>query len=84
MKMLTVRLPDALVTEIEQESRSRRIPKSDIVRERLSRMTRAKEGGMRALIADVIGSVEGLPRDLSANKKKYLAEIIRSQKRHRG
>jgi hypothetical protein len=84
MKTLTVRLPDALVVEIEEESRSRGISKSDIVRERLSTKGVGKDVGMRAVIADVVGSVKGLPRDLSSKKKKYLAEIIRTQKRHRG
>jgi len=84
VKTLTVRLPDALVVEIEEESRSRRISKSDIVRERLSRKGVGQDVGMRAVIADVVGSVKGLPRDLSSKKKKYLAEIIRTQKRHRG
>ena len=36
MKTLTVRLPEALVAEIEAESRDRKLPKSDVVRERLS------------------------------------------------
>ena len=35
MKTLTVRLPEPLVSEIEAESRARRISKSDVVRERL-------------------------------------------------
>ena len=37
MRILTVRLPDALVAEIEAKSRRRMISKSDVVRERLSR-----------------------------------------------
>ena len=36
MKTLTVRLPEALVAEIEAESRGRNLSKSDVVRERLS------------------------------------------------
>jgi len=36
MKRLTVRLPEALVSEIEAESRKRMISKSDVVRERLT------------------------------------------------
>jgi hypothetical protein len=40
---------------------------------------------MRDLIGDLIGSVrnDGLPADLSRNKKKYLPELIRAAKRHR-
>jgi Arc/MetJ-type ribon-helix-helix transcriptional regulator len=36
MKTLTVRLPEALVAQIEAESRRRRLSKSDVVRERLT------------------------------------------------
>jgi Arc/MetJ-type ribon-helix-helix transcriptional regulator len=35
MKTLTVRLREALVAEIESESRGRKLSKSDVVRERL-------------------------------------------------
>jgi len=83
MRTLTVRLPDALVTEIERESIARRLSKSDIVRGRLAANRPRKGGGMLELIGDIIGSVEGLPPKLSAGKKRYLAEIIRAQKPNR-
>ena len=87
MKTLTIRLPDSLVTEIEHESRVRRVSKSDVVRERLNQPPHAVSAGgsMRDLIGDLIGSVrnDGLPADLSSNKKKYLPELIRAEKRHR-
>jgi hypothetical protein len=87
MKSLTVRLPDSLVTEIESESQSRNVSKSDIVRERLHHPQGAvsSSGSMRDLIGDLIGSVrnDGLPADLSSNKKKYLPALIRAKKRHR-
>ena len=74
MKTLTVRLPEALVASIEAESRARKLSKSDVVRERLSRaaqMDRPRPATYEA-IADLIGSVKGLPPDLSARKKYYL------------
>jgi Arc/MetJ-type ribon-helix-helix transcriptional regulator len=71
MKTLTVRLPEALVEEIETESRERRCSKSDVVRERLSGAARPR--ARRATgIADLVGSVDALPIDLSARKKAYL------------
>ena len=79
MKTLTVRLPEALVAEIEVESRGRGCSKSDIVRERLQRAappTRALDS-----IADLIGSVDGLPADLSARKKRYLEATGYGRKR---
>lgn len=74
MKTLTVRLPDSLAAEIEAESRRRSLSKSDIVRERLER---ARAGAAEPKpasydIADLIGSVDGLPADLSARAKHYL------------
>jgi Arc/MetJ-type ribon-helix-helix transcriptional regulator len=74
MKTLTVRLPDALVAEIEGESRRRKLSKSDVVRERLSAPGRPAKRSSASLdaIADLIGSVDGLPRDLSRRKKKHL------------
>jgi len=73
MKTLSVRLPEALVAEIEAESRERGRSKSDIVRERLSMGVRVpSQGALPALIADVVGAVHGLPADLSSRKKAYL------------
>ena len=72
MKTLTVRLPEALVADIEGESRVRGRSKSDVVRERLSRVSRTRRPGPPSAVADLIGSVEGLPVDLSGRKKAYL------------
>lgn len=85
MKTLTVRLPEALVSEIEAESHERKISKSDVVRERLS--GRAHSGLERLApldtVADLIGSVDGLPADLSRRTKQYLRKTGYGQKRPR-
>ena len=85
MKTLTVRLPELLVADIEAESRGRRCSKSDIVRERLQRAARPARRQSTPLdaIADLIGSVDGLPADLSARKKHYLKVTGYGQKRAR-
>ena len=85
MKTLTVRLPESLVAEIEMESRGRRCSKSDIVRERLQRAARPSRRQSTPLdaIADLIGSVDGLPADLSARKKRYLKATAYGRKRAR-
>ncbi len=74
MKTLTVRLPEDLVAQIEAESRRRKLSKSDVVRERLTAAGRSRERQPAILdvIADVVGSVDWLPRDWSARTKKYL------------
>jgi Arc/MetJ-type ribon-helix-helix transcriptional regulator len=84
MKTLTVRLPEALVAEIEAESRGRKLSKSDVVRERLT-----LSGGARrpqrslAAIGDLIGSIDGLPADLSARTKRFLKATGYGEKRTR-
>jgi Ribbon-helix-helix protein, copG family len=72
MKTFVVRLPDPLAAEIEAEARERRISKSDIVRERLESAPQRPENSLLDAIADLAGSVKGLPRDLSMRKKHYL------------
>ena len=85
MKTLTVRLPELLVADIEAESRGRRCSKSDIVRERLQRAARPSRRRSTPLdaIADLIGSVDGLPADVSARKKRYLKSTGYGQTRPR-
>ena len=84
MKTLTVRLPEPLVADIEAESRGRKISKSDVVRERLEigPRKRRRKASLNA-IADLIGSVDNLPSDLTARKKQYLRDTGYGQKRPR-
>lgn len=84
MKTLTVRLPEPLVADIEEESRGRKISKSDVVRERLELAPgRRRRAASLNAIADLIGSVDGLPADLSAHKKNYLRSTGYGKKRSR-
>ncbi len=84
MKTLTVRLPEPLVADVEAESRRRKISKSDVVRERLQRAPRQRRRTASLdAIADLIGSVDGLPADLTARKKRYLHTTGYGQKRSR-
>ena len=90
MRTLTVRLPDALVVEIERESQLRRVSKSDVVRERLGQSPR--QGSARGNTGDLIGHIlrqswsakvpAGPPR-LRSPQKRRLAEIIRARHLHR-
>jgi hypothetical protein len=84
MKSLTVRLPDQLVREIEAESRERNCAKSDVVRERLQRREPASSSSAQLnLIADLIGSVDGLPAGMSGSRKRYLKTTGYGKKRSR-
>lgn len=90
MRSLTVRLPDSLVLEIERESQSRRVSKSDVVRERLHHPQRAAAAGGN--MSDVIGhileaswkaKVPARPPQFRSPQKRRLAEIIRARRLHR-
>ena len=84
MKTLTVRLPEALVAEIEAESRERRRSKSDVIRERLTRAEKPRsKARLPDSIADLVGSVPSLPADLSERKKVYLKSSDYGRKRNR-
>jgi hypothetical protein len=83
MKSLTVRLPESLVAQIEAEARERKISKSDIVRERLEKPSNDSDGSVLDAIADLAGSVKGLPPDLSSRTKYYLRVTGYGQKRPR-
>lgn len=84
MKTLTIRLPESLAADIETESRGRKISRSDVVRERLQAgRRRRKTSAAFEAIADLIGSVDGLPSDLSARKKHYLRTTGYGKKRSR-
>lgn len=76
VKTLTIRLPTSLVAQIEAESRERQITKSDVVRERLGAANGRVSDRPASFeaIADLVGSVDGLPADLAARRKARLKE----------
>jgi hypothetical protein len=80
VKTLTVRLPDVLLKQIEKESRSRRMSKSDIVRERLA-ATLPSNPDVHPL-ADILAEIDALPapsgKRNAVRDKKRLPELIRS------
>jgi hypothetical protein len=84
MKSITVRLPEALVARLAAESRERGLSTSDVVRERLDVET-AWTGPAATLdaVADLIGSVDGLPADMSTRRKHYLKTSGYGRKRPR-
>lgn len=85
MKTLTVRLPEAMVAKIEAESRRRKLTKSDVVRERLQGGDGQHTAHSASIdgISDLIGSVEGLPGDLSSKRRDYLKSTRYGRKRPR-
>jgi hypothetical protein len=82
VKTLTIRLPDVLLKQLEEESLARRVSKSDIVRERLTCMLPARRAHP---LADILAEIDSNPiagsKRNAARDKKRLAEITRA--RHR-
>jgi Arc/MetJ-type ribon-helix-helix transcriptional regulator len=85
MKTLTVRLPEALVAQIDAEAKARDESKSDVVRRRLQggNGAAARRTAEFDAIADLVGSVDGLPADLASRKKHYLGASGYGRKRSR-
>ena len=83
MKTLTVRLPDALAHRIEQESLTRRVSKSEIVRERLDQpaLLPVQDGDLNAILEEGwAAKVPNQPRPFRSPQKQKLAEMIRAKK----
>jgi len=84
MKTLTIRLPDTLAERIEQEAQTRRVSKSDIVRERLNAVPPARQDHPLAdLLAEMDRQPVTGPKRNAARDKKRLPEIIRAQYQNR-
>ena len=86
MKTLTIRLPDVLARRIEQESITRRVSKSVIVRQLLDQPTLPpiNGGDIRDILEECwAAKAPNHPRRFLSPKKQKLAEIIRAKKLHR-
>ena len=70
---MSLKLPDDLMAQLNQEAKLRRVPKSRIVREGLEIALRKPGRGQARscydLTRDLAGSIRGLPRDLATNPK---------------
>lgn len=74
MQTLVLRIPDDLAADIAAEARRLNTTKSKVARARLAaaRASSDAPGAGFDLIADLVGTDTGGPRDLSARKKHYL------------
>ena len=83
MKALTVKIPDALFAEIASAANTRKVSKSEIVRERLAGSpTRGKAApaSLWSRMEDLVIKEDTLPADLSSNKK-HLVNYGRNRSR---
>lgn len=71
MKTLTVKVADGLFAEIASAARARNMPKSEIVRERLTHKAAAAKrakGSLWSRMEDLVIHSDSPPADLSASK----------------
>jgi hypothetical protein len=70
VKTLTVKVPDALFAEIAGAAKTRNVPKSIIVRERLARKpATSKRRPLWNRMEDLVIETDSLPADLSSNRE---------------
>ncbi len=85
MQTLVLRIPDDLARELDAEAKKAHLTKSEVARRRLiaagSQSPDAASGF--DLIADLVGTVEGGPADVSARKKEYLKLTSYGKSPHR-
>jgi hypothetical protein len=67
MKTLTVKLPDPLFAEISRMAEQRKVPKSEIVRERLEQGA-SNTMSLWQRLEDLVVRDDAAPNDLSSNK----------------
>lgn len=85
MQTLVLRIPDDLARELEAEAKRCHITKSEVARKRLiaaGSQSHDTASGFD-LIADLIGTVDGGPTDMSQRKKHYLKTTSYGKSRHR-
>jgi predicted transcriptional regulator len=75
MRTISLKLPDDLLTNLDNEARKRRVTKSALVRESLEKELRqppkARAVSSYDLARDLAGSIKGLPKHL-ADDPKYM------------
>ena len=71
MKTLSIKVPDSLFAEIASAAEIRKVPKSEIVRERLAGTPAVAKAGKTSLwsrMEDLVIRADSLPADLSSKK----------------
>ena len=70
MKLLSIKIPDPLFAEISREADSRKLSKSEVVRERLTASKgKTSVASLWDRMGDLVIRTDRLPADLSSNKK---------------
>ena len=85
MKTVSLKLPDAVAGWLEAQARSRRISKSNLVRELLvPQPSQPRRGAVLAILQEAWSAkVPATPRRWRSVRKQKLADLIRGKKLHR-
>ncbi len=85
MKTVSLKLPDAVAEWLEAQARSRRISKSNLVRELLApQPSQPRRGAVLAILQEAWSAkVPATPRRWRSDRKQKLADLIRGKKLHR-
>ena len=78
MRTISLKLSDELLAQLEERARARRVTKSLLIRESLTKVLYEQASARKAscydVAADLAGTVKGLPEDL-ADDPKYMADF---------
>lgn len=69
MKSFTIKLSAKLSARVSRLARARNVSQSEVVREALEAYSSNQKGSVGEAAAALRGSLKGLPRDLSSNRK---------------
>ena len=72
MRTISLRLPDELLAEVEDEAQHRRVSKSELIRDSIEAVLRkrpSEDMSCYELVRDLAGSVKRLPKDIATNPK---------------
>ena len=69
LRTVTVKLHDRVLADIESEARSRRVSRSEVVRERLER-SKTSKGSVWDKMQDLVVKEDRAPTDLASNKAR--------------
>lgn len=85
MQTLVLRIPDDLARELDAEAKKHHLTKSEVARRRLMAVNPLVQNAPSGfdLIADLIGTVNDGPTDMSNRKKQYLKTTHYGKSRHR-
>ena len=71
MRTISLKLPDDLLAQLAECAKARRVTKSALVREGLSRVLYERTSSCYDLAVDLAGVAKGLPEDLADDPKYW-------------